>query len=466
MEDIRELELRAILAASNDNIVITDGQGVVLRASPSCLAIYGEAADKLIGMNVEELEQRNIFSPSVTKKVLAEKKEVQLMQYTSTGRVVMATALPVCNDEGEIIRVISFSHDLTEIQQLKEDYEELRTKMAYYQSEIKELRQKDDSFRGTVMRSKELRQIWQLIQRVAKSDATVVFLGESGVGKNVFARAIHEGSRRQNEVFIEVNCSAIPESLFESEMFGYERGAFTGANKEGKPGLIETANEGTLFLDEVGELPLALQSKLLKVIQEKKVTRIGGTQQKNIDFRIVASTNRDLEQMVKEGKFRRDLFYRLNVIPIHIPPLRERKDDIIHLCNFYLKKFNEKYESNKVFHVTTINELLAYDWPGNVRELENLIERLVVATESVVIYSSSLPFYSATNSNSALTEQESALEEMEEKRSSLREALEEVEIRWLKRAARQYKTTYEMASYLGISQSSVVRKLNKYRINS
>ncbi|MFL0365837.1 sigma-54 interaction domain-containing protein [Pseudobacillus sp. 179-B 2D1 NHS] len=466
MEDIRELELRAILAASNDNIVITDGQGVVLRASPSCLAIYGEAADKLIGMNVEELEQRNIFSPSVTKKVLAEKKEVQLMQYTSTGRVVMATALPVCNDEGEIIRVISFSHDLTEIQQLKEDYEELRTKMAYYQSEIKELRQKDDSFRGTVMRSKELRQIWQLIQRVAKSDATVVFLGESGVGKNVFARAIHEGSRRQNEVFIEVNCSAIPESLFESEMFGYERGAFTGANKEGKPGLIETANEGTLFLDEVGELPLALQSKLLKVIQEKKVTRIGGTQQKNIDFRIVASTNRDLEQMVKEGKFRRDLFYRLNVIPIHIPPLRERKDDIIHLCNFYLKKFNEKYESNKVFHVTTINELLAYDWPGNVRELENLIERLVVATESVVIYPSSLPFYSATNSNSALTEQESALEEMEEKRSSLREALEEVEIRWLKRAARQYKTTYEMASYLGISQSSVVRKLNKYRINS
>lgn len=464
MEDIRELELRAILAASNDNIVITDGQGVVLRASPSCLAIYGEEAAQLIGVTVDELERRNIFSPSVTKKVLQERKEVQLMQYTSTGRIVMATALPVFNDAGEMIRVISFSHDLTEIQHLKEDYEELRTKMAYYQSEIKELREKEYSFGETVMQSKEIRQIWQLIQRVANSDATVVLLGESGVGKNVFARAVHEGSRRQDEVFIEVNCGAIPESLFESEMFGYESGAFTGASKEGKAGLIETANGGTLFLDEVGELPLALQAKLLKVIQEKRVTRIGGTQPKNIDFRIIASTNRDLEEMVKEGKFRRDLFYRLNVIPISVPPLRERTDDVLSLCDFYLKKFNEKYESNKVLHVTTINELLAYEWPGNVRELENLIERLVVTAESRVIYPQSLPFYAAVNSQTA--EHEGTMEEMTEKGASLREALEEVEIRWLKRAARQYKTTYEMANYLGISQSSVVRKLNKYQINS
>ncbi|OCA82069.1 sigma-54 interaction domain-containing protein [Pseudobacillus wudalianchiensis] len=464
MEDIRELELRAILAASNDNIVITDGDGVVLRASPSCLSIYGEAANKLIGVNVEELEQKNIFSPSVTKKVLQEKKEVQLMQYTSTGRIVMATALPVFNDEGEIVRVISFSHDLTEIQHLKEDYEELRMKMAYYQSEIKELREKEEYFGETVMKSKEIRQIWQLIQRVAKSDATVVFLGESGVGKNVFARAVHEGSRRQDEVFIEVNCSAIPESLFESEMFGYERGAFTGANREGKAGLIETANGGTLFLDEVGELPLALQVKLLKVIQEKRVTRIGGTEPKTIDFRIIASTNRDLEQMVKEGKFRRDLFYRLNVIPINIPSLRERKEDVLSLCNFYLKKFNEKYESNKIFHVTTINELLAYEWPGNVRELENLIERLVVTTENRMIYPQALPFYLGVNPHPL--EHEGTLEEMEETGASLRKAIEEVEIRWLRRAARQYKTTYEMADYLGISQSSVVRKLNKYQINS
>ncbi|MBU8877530.1 sigma 54-interacting transcriptional regulator [Bacillus sp. FJAT-29790] len=461
-EDIRDLELMAILDVNN--IVITDGCGKVLQASPSCLTIYGMSADDLIGLTVDELERRNIFSPSITKKVLSSRKKVQLMQYTSTGRIVMATALPLFDENGEMIRVISFSHDLTEIENLKVDYEELRTKMEYYQSEIKDLREKEQNFDEVVLKSKEIRHAWQLIQRVAKSDATVVFLGESGVGKNVFARAVHGGSQRQHEVFIEVNCGAIPETLFESEMFGYESGAFTGANKEGKPGLIELANGGTLFLDEVGELPLALQAKLLKVIQEKKVMRIGSTRSKSIDFRLIASTNQNLEEMVKDGKFRQDLFYRLNVVPITIPPLRERNDDVLMLSDYFLKKFNKKYITDKVFHVTTINELLLYEWPGNVRELENLVERLVVTTESRIIYPHSLPFYTALNSH--INKHEGTMEKLTEKGMNLQEALVEVEMRWLKRAYRQYKTTYEMAEYLGISQSSVVRKLHKYKINS
>ncbi|GIN19536.1 sigma-54 interaction domain-containing protein [Siminovitchia fordii] len=461
-EDIRELELRAILEASNDNIVITDGQGKVLRSSPNCQSIYGMKNEELIGKTVDELERMNVFSPSVTKRVLQEKKEVQVMQHTLTGRSVMATALPVFDENGEMIRVISFSHDLTELRQIKEDYEELRAKMEYYQSEIQELRDKEQHTDGIVLKSKEMSNVWQLIQRVALSDATVVFLGESGVGKNVFARAIHEKSNRSKEAFIEVNCGAIPETLFESEMFGYEKGAFTGANREGKPGLIELANKGTLFLDEVGELPLNLQAKLLKVIQEKKMTRIGGTEPKRIDFRIIASTNRDLAEMVKEGTFREDLFYRLNVVPITIPPLRERKDDLLQLCEYFLGMFNDKYNTDKALHATTIHEILDYSWPGNVRELENLMERLVITTENRIIYPSALPFHK--KEIHSFDKQET--EEMPEQAENLQEALQNVEIRWLKRAFRQYKTTYEMADYLGISQSSVVRKLQKYGINS
>ncbi|MFJ7308841.1 sigma-54 interaction domain-containing protein [Peribacillus frigoritolerans] len=460
---ILQIELDAILKASKDNIVITDGKGIVLRASPKCQAIYGKDVSFLIGKSVFQLETESIFSPSVTKMVLKEQREIQVMQHTATGRVVMATGFPVMNETGEIIRVISFSHDLTEIQYLKEDYEELRTKMERYQAEIQELREKGLHQDDMVIQCKSSQRVWQLVQQVAKSDASVVFLGESGVGKNVFARALHNGSQRNKGPFIEVNCGAIPESLFESEMFGYEAGSFTGANKQGKPGMIELAHKGTLFLDEIGELPLPVQAKLLKAIQEKKVTRVGGVAPKTIDFRLIASTNQDLEKMVKKGTFRQDLFYRINVIPITIPPLRERKEDIAIMAYYYLRKFNEKYETNKFFHTTTIKELVVYDWPGNVRELQNMIERLVITAETRTIYPNSLPFKTQEYGQNA---DSSYIEELEERGTTLQDALQEVEIRWLKRAVKQYKTTYEMGEYLGMNQSTVVRKLKKYGINA
>jgi PAS domain S-box-containing protein len=462
--EMLELELNALVKASKDNIVITDGKGIVLRASPNSNGIYGMDPLSLIGKSVTELEAENVFSPSVTKKVLEERKEVQVMQYTATERSVMATGIPVFDEAGEIIRVISFSHDLTELQHLKEDYEELRTTMERYQSEIQELREKEHGLESMVIQSKSIQRVWQLIQRVAKSDASVVFLGESGVGKTIFARALHKGSQREKETFIEVNCGAIPESLFESEMFGYEAGSFTGANQKGKPGLIELADKGTLFLDEIGELPLPVQAKLLKVLQEKEVTRVGGIKSKTIDFRLVASTNQELEEMVKQGKFRQDLYYRLNVISITIPPLRERKEDIAMLAHYYLQKFNEKNAMSKLFHAATIEKLVAYDWPGNVRELQNMVERLVITAETKTIYPDSLSFYTQQEHQSGVDSLHIA--ELEERGSTLREALEEVEIRWLKRAVRQFKTTYEMAEYLGVNQSNVVRKLKKYGINA
>ena len=463
--ELLKLELEGILNASNDNIVVTDGKGNVLRVSSNCTSIYGREQSELIGQTVFDLEKERIFYPSVTAVVLNEKKEVQIMQKTPTGRVIMATGIPVFNKKREIVRVISFSHDLTEIQQLKEDYEQLRRKMIKYESELEELRERETGTDQVVIKSKVMLEINELVNRVAKSDANVVLLGESGVGKNVFARSLHHKSERKKNSFIEVNCGAIPETLFESEIFGYEPGAFTGASKKGKAGMIELADRGTLFLDEVAELPLSVQVKLLKVLQEKRVTRIGGSKAKQVDFRLITATNQDLEKLVLEGKFRKDLYYRLNVIPINIPPLRERKDDIYQLAQHYLRVFNQKYKTNKAFHLSAIEAFMEYNWPGNVRELENLVERLVVTSPSSVIYPSNLPFMNDKTSTGPKVE-EWPLEMFEQEGKTLQEALEEVEKSWLSRAYKQYKTTYEMADYLGISQATVVRRLKKYQINS
>src|SRR5699024_4787642 len=261
--EMLQLELEGIMHASNDNIVMTDGEGKVIRFSSNCTSIYGKEEDELVGKTVFELEKDRTFSPSVTAVVLNEKKEVQVMQRTPTGKVVMATGIPLFNKKRDIVRIISFSHDLTEIQLLKEDYEELRAKMIRYESEIEELREQEKRT-NVIIKSKTMIQIRELVERVAKSDANVVLLGESGVGKNVFAKALHEESERNQKKVIEVNCGAIPEPLFESELFGYEPGSFTGASKSGKKGMIELADQGTLFLDEIAELPLSIQVKLLK----------------------------------------------------------------------------------------------------------------------------------------------------------------------------------------------------------
>ncbi|WP_240374005.1 sigma-54 interaction domain-containing protein [Bacillus piscicola] len=461
--DMLQIELEGILYASYDNIVMTDGAGMVIRVSSNCPTIYGKDQDELIGKTVFELEEKQIFSPSVTAIVMKERKEVQVMQRTLTGKVVMATGIPLFNDKKEMVRIISFSHDLTEIQQIKEDYEQLREKMTRYESEIEELRGLEKG--NVVVKSKEMKQIQELVERVATSDATVILFGESGVGKNVIARAIHENGERSQHEMIEVNCGAIPDTLFESEIFGYEAGSFTGASKQGKKGLIELSDQGTLFLDEVAELPLAIQAKLLKVLQEKKVTRVGGAKAKAIDFRLIAATNKDLEQLVKQGKFREDLFYRLHVIPMTIPPLRERKDDIYNLALYYLRHFNEKYQTNKYLPTSTLDALLQYNWPGNVRELENLIERLVVVSEGRGIYPNHLPFAKEMGA-AVLHDEEWELDSFEEQGLTLQGVLEKVEKKWLERAYKQYKTTYDMATYLGLSQPTVVRRLKKYNINS
>lgn len=460
------MEIQELIRHSNDNIVVADGEGIVLRSSPNCKSIYGMEVDELVGKSVKELQEMEVFKPSVSLQVLKDKKEVQVLQRTKKGRIVMATGIPVLGPNQEIIRVLSFSHDLTEIEQLKDDYEQLQVRMKRYETEIEALRIKDTNLDGIIIQSTAMKKIWHLISRMKTSDANVVLYGESGVGKSIFARAFHRYSNRSTHAFIEVNCGAIPENLFESEMFGYEPGAFTGADRKGKLGLVELAHEGTLFLDEVAEIPLDQQVKLLKVLEEKHISRVGGAKSIPVDFRIITATNKNLEDMVQQGKFREDLYYRLHVIPIEIPALRDRKDDIEYLTDYYITVLNEKYETNKMLHPTTMELLKEYDWPGNVRELENMLERVIVTSEEQTIYPETLPLQHLTDDTSNDSQEDIKLANFEAEGVTLQEHLQTVEKEWLQRAYRQYKTTYEMATYLGISQPTVVRRLKKYGIHS
>ncbi|MGJ7910286.1 sigma-54 interaction domain-containing protein [Neobacillus sp. LXY-1] len=458
---IEEMILHKIIETSNNNITITDGNGIILYTNNTHWAVYEGETQSYIGKSIYDLEELGILSPSITALVLKEKQPAQIMQNTKTGKIIMSTAFPIFDEKGEIIRVISYAIDQTEIRLLQEQYEQLEERVKGYQKQVEELKEKEDLF----YRSKEMQQISKTIKRVANTDATVLFLGESGVGKSMFARKLHTLSHRDKGPFIEVNCSTIPPSLFESEIFGYEAGAFTGAQKSGKQGLIEQAHNGTLFLDEIGELPLSMQAKLLKVLQEKKLMRIGSSKEQQLDFRLITATNKNLEEMVQSGDFRLDLYYRLNVIPLLIPPLRVRKEDISFLLNHFSRKINRKYKTSKKLHQATFEILLSYKWPGNVRELENLIERLILTTEDSMIRPSSLPSYMIGQA-SFDHENTSILDQFLLESSDLKALLERVEKWMMLKASKQCKSTYEMARYLGISQPSVIRKLKKYKEDS
>ena len=302
-----------------------------------------------------------------------------------------------------------------------------------------------------------MRQLYETAELVLNVDATVLISGQTGVGKDVLAKFIYnQSNRRMQGEFIKINCGAIPPDLLESELFGYEGGAFTGANKQGKPGMFELADKGVLFLDEVGELPLNLQVKLLRVIQEREVQRIGAIKPKKINVRLIAATNRDLRKMVESGDFREDLFYRLNVIPIFIPRLAERPEDILHLVSNFLLQMNEKYEMNKSISPDLRSFLFQYDWPGNIRELSNLIERLVLLTRDNLITVNHLP----SEYKSAILSTSSPLQE----NLTLKEAVEQAEKQVILHAVKNSSTTYELAKLLDTSQATVVRKLKKYNI--
>lgn len=448
-------ELTAIIESSFDGIYVTDGQARTLRVNTAYERITGIKREEVLGRTMTELVENGFYNESVTLCVLQSRKPQSLLQkINKTGKSVMVTGTPFFDKDGHIMLVVTNVRDVTELNRLQEKLESMQRLQSEAKLELKQLR---DTVKGNVHiapRSKRMQEVVQLALRLSQVDATVLIEGESGVGKEVIADIIHNSGARKNHPFIKISCGAIPDQLLESELFGYVSGAFTGAKKEGKAGLFEVAGGGTLFLDEIGEMPLSLQVKLLRVLQARTITRVGDTVPIKIDVRVIAATNRNLAAMAQTGQFRKDLFYRLNVVPVRIPPLRERTEDIIHFVYGFLDSCNKRYGFNKQIDREALNVLLAYEWPGNVRELENMIEQMVVVTQGEVITVDDLPL--------PLKRIIEGPEMVPVEDRPLQAMIEEVELRALESAYRKYKTTRAMARALGVNQSTIVRKLNRY----
>ncbi|MGG0382103.1 sigma 54-interacting transcriptional regulator [Priestia filamentosa] len=453
-KDWNENEL--ILNSLKDDLLVTNRDGIIVRASKGSGDIYNVNSEKLLGQSVYELELQGLFTPNVTSIILRDKKKVTLVQTTKQGKKLLVTGIPVKDSKGEIVRVVSYSHDITELIEVKKYLDSMEDEMGRVKTELEMLRNKHLLTEGLVAKSEKMQNVLSTAVQVSDVDVNVLLLGESGVGKSHLAKFIHNKSPRNNGAFIEVNCGAIPDHLFEAEFFGYEAGAFTGASRNGKVGLVELADRGTLFLDEIGELSLTHQVKVLKFIQEKQFYRVGGRKLRKVDCRLIAATNKDLEKGVREKEFREDLYFRLSVVPITIPPLRDRPEDIFPIITYFLQQFEKKYNRTKELDEAVTHSLLTYEWKGNIRELINMIERLVVTSPTSLVTAEHLPQSIRNQETQGIFQRADGL--------MLKDALEYVEKEMLLKAKKQNRTTIEMANALGISQPSVVRKLKKYNI--
>lgn len=459
-------DLQTIFDNSYDVLYVTDGNGTTIRVSSACEVLWGKKPDELIGRSVFELEREGVFTPSATRIALEQGKKIEVIQQTKTGRRLMVVSTPIRNVDGKIIRVVNASRDITEIQELEEEINRMSMMIEGYRRQLSDA-QLSLAKNGNqlIYRSKAMSKIVSMLYKIAVVDSTVLITGESGVGKEVIANEIHQLSFRKDQPLIKINCAAIPESLLESELFGYEQGAFTGATKHGKAGLFELANEGTLFLDEIGDMPLSLQAKLLRVLQEGEIMRIGGQKPIKINVRIIAATNQDLPAKIEKKEFREDLYYRLNVIPIDIPPLRKRREDIVPLIQYFLKIFSESFHVKKTFSKRVTDVLEKYDWPGNVRELKNVVERMIVTSDSKEIGIDNIPKYILDSIETPYhpSHQRSAIEIHEI--MPLKQAVAQVESQLISMVAQESSNLYEIAKRLGVNQSTISRKMQKYGLS-
>ncbi|MCG8643044.1 MAG: sigma 54-interacting transcriptional regulator [Desulfobacterales bacterium] len=455
------IELDTIIESSNDGLFICDGKGEVLRCNSASEKLNEIDSKDVVGRNIIELVQMGMIDRSVTVEVMKKKKKVSLIQQTKTGKQLFLTGNPVFDKTGSLFRVVVNERDITDITNLQEKLAEKLALTDQYKRDMLEKQVEEAEARQIIAKSTNYRKIIQKAIKLGAVESTVLILGESGTGKGVVADLIHKYSSRSNHPMIKINCGSIPESLVESELFGYEKGAFTGAGQNGKPGKFEIADKGIIFLDEIAELPLASQVKLLRFLEDGVITRVGGTRNKNVDVRIIAATNRDLKTMIEKKLFRSDLYYRLNVIPVKIPPLRERKECLVPLINHYLNLFSLKYEKpGMTLSAETIDALAAYPYPGNVREMINICERLVVMAQETNIPYKDLP----GSVKKSVTDQDPSMDVWQPGKT-LQDMVGDLEKRVLGRALKEGRTQANAARLLGINQSTIARKLKKHQLS-
>lgn len=452
-------ELDAIINSTSDGLWVCDAGSFVIHINPAAEKIHNIRAEEITGRSMYDLIAEGFIDRSAVVEVIESKTTVSLLQ-RSGGKNLRSTGTPVFDDSGELVRVVVSTQDLTTIQSLQRDLEEQEAIKNQFRSQLQEMHQADLETNRIIAQSQCMINAFRQTLKASQVDSSVLLLGESGVGKSLFAELIHNNSSRSKKPLITVNCGSIPDSLIESELFGYEKGAFTGASGS-KPGIFELADGGILFLDEIAELPPASQVKLLRFLEDGKIMRLGSTTHKVVDVRIVAATHRDLESMIRSEKFRFDLYYRLNVIPIRIPPLRERRDCLFPLIRHYIDFFVKKNSTSKTLSSQASDALLAYSYPGNVRELMNICERIVVMTETSMIDVADLP-------SRVLQETKTDISSgvVWKKGYSLKNLMEDYEKKILSQAWLELPRQNEMAEVLGMSEATLTRKLQKYMIKN
>ncbi len=458
MEQI-EKYIDSVLDVLSDGIYISDREGYTLKVNTMYEKLIGLKKEDLIGRRVQDLVNEGVFDVVLNPQIVKTGQPATSVQTTKKGQKLILNGHPIFDAEGQVALVVTFVRDVTVMSQLREQIvsqkkllEQLRTNVQYINEESIQ------KFPVNGFKSREMAHLNKLIEKIAATDATVLILGETGVGKEFFARSIHRASPRGENTFFKLDCTTIPENLIESELFGYVAGAFSGASIKGKPGLCEMADQGTLFLDEIGELPIGMQVKLLRLLQDQEITPVGSTRVKKVNVRIITATNRDLEKEIEQGRFRSDLYYRLRVAVLSIPPLRERREDIMPLANYFLEKYATKYRKERRFGPEIESIFTGHSWPGNIREMENLIESLVVTCDRPVVDTADL---GSCMLSEGLDRKRNLFETLDTRDKSLKEIVRDLEREILNGAIEIHGSMAKVAELLKIDRSTIFRKLKR-----
>ncbi|MDR1797431.1 MAG: sigma 54-interacting transcriptional regulator [Clostridiales Family XIII bacterium] len=449
-----------MIESLGEEVIVTDRTGTVIFANPASTTWIGISVTDLIGKNVDDLVSEGYYNVSSTREAIKAGHTVTILQKLRTGRTLLATSVPLFDEKHERLEmVITTSKDVDEINDLMTTVNRQEQELQLKGEALDAMREDIFDEVGLITRSSQMASIKDMLARIAPLDVTVLIEGETGVGKGIVAKALHWFSPRKNGPFVRINCGAIPETLMESTLFGYEPGAFTGAEKSGKRGMIELADGGTLFLDEIGEMPLSSQVKLLEFLQDGTFSRVGGGGEKRVDVRVIAATNADLRARCDTGLFRKDLYFRLNVIPMHIPPLRERVGDMQALITYFISRLNAKYRTVKTISTAAVHVLMTYSWPGNVRELEHVVERLYVSSEDIRIERENVE--EVLREGTAMEAPASPAGFRSIGGKSLKDARIQFENQIVKEAYDLTGSSYKAASLLKVDQSTVIRILKR-----